>query len=345
MMNHAIRPRAWRAYATAALAACLTTLSVYTVHAQTVEDFATISGPIGIDYDPFNDRLIVSRYTNPNPGFQQVDRNTRAVSTFAHIRDLRGSEFYHIVLRENWGPYTAGTVITPAQSGSPSVLWSITSSGTAAAIPTSNAPNASSYTKVLHDTERDVLYFINESANAVYKVSWNSITNTADFQLLASNIARPEGAALLANDPRYGPWAGKLVALENNGAQIFAIDPDTGTVATYNIGISGLEAIYALPFGAQPSLFVSVFDEGKIKLITYLDQAGIQPGDLFIASEIPGQIYQVWWDANQNRFRTQLRWEFNHVEDLVAAPVAEPASLLALGAGLGSLVRLRRRKR
>jgi hypothetical protein len=345
MMRCMTLARSQRARATVALATCLMTMSLYTAHAQVVEDFATISGPIGIDYDPFNDRLIVSRYYNPNPGFQQVDRNTRNVSTFAHISQLQGSEFYHLVLREQWGPYVAGTVITPAQSGSPSVLWSITASGTAASITTTNAPTASGYTKVLHDTQRDVLYFINESANAVYKVSWNSLTNTADFQLLASNITRPEGAALLANDSRYGPWAGKLVVLENDGSQIFAIDPDTGTFATYNIGIGGLEAIYALPFGPQPSLFVSVYGENKIKLITYLDQAGIQPGDLFIASEMDGRIYQVSWDASQNRFVTQLRWQFGQIEDMVAAPVAEPASLLALGAGLGSLVRLRRRKR
>jgi len=62
MMRHTLQARV---YAAVALTGCTMMLWVSTTHAQSVENFANITAPIGIDYDPFNNRLIVSRYFNP----------------------------------------------------------------------------------------------------------------------------------------------------------------------------------------------------------------------------------------------------------------------------------------
>jgi len=166
------------------------TLWVSTAHAQSVEDFASVSSPIGIDYDPFNNRLIVSRYANPQPTLVQVNLTTRQVSPFADIRQLTGTEFYHVVLRTAWGPYPAGTVLVSNIGSGSSVLWSVTSGGQASPVATFGAPSPAGYTKVLHDAARNVLYFLDETGDSVYRVSWSSSLQRAEFQRLAS-VNRP----------------------------------------------------------------------------------------------------------------------------------------------------------
>jgi hypothetical protein len=76
----------------------------------TIEDFAYLAQPIAIDFDPYSPggRFIVSHYQNNPLTFSQVSRNTGAVSPFAHISNMSGAEFYHIVLHHSWGPYGAG---------------------------------------------------------------------------------------------------------------------------------------------------------------------------------------------------------------------------------------------
>lgn len=319
------------------------TLWVSTAHAQLVENFATVTSPIGIDHDPFNNRLIVSRYTNPRPTLVQVNLATRQVSEFADIRALTGSEFYHVVLRTAWGPYSAGTVLV-SNTGGGSVLWNVTSGGQASPVATLGAPSSAGYTKVLHDAARNVLYFFDESGNSVYKVSWNPSMQRAEFQRLAS-VRRPDGGTLLPVNLRYGPWSGKIVATENNGNWIYAIDPDTGAVQVLNrsdVGITianDLEEVVALPQDALPYLFVCDYGDSLIRRIT-----GYNPGDLLISVESNGRIYKVEWNATQGRFfSTQLPFQFGLLEGMVGVPIPEPASLIALGAGLASLVCLRRR--
>jgi hypothetical protein len=304
----------------------------------TIEDFAYLQRPIAIDFDPYSPggRFIVSHYQNIPLTFSQVSRNTGTVSPFAHISNLSEREFYHIVLHRSWGPYGAGWVLSPAWQTSGSVLWAIAPNGTASPVPTSGQlPNPFSHTKLRYDPVRDVFYFMDESGGTVYKVSWDSSTATARFELLAQNISRPEGAAFLRGNPRYGPWSGKLVVLQNEGSTIYAIDPDTGNYTTWNLGIDNLEVIYPLVVNADPianpsELYIAVFGASKIIRVRGLLEMGVLPGDLLITNEQQGQVYHVWWDGSQ--FQKRLLLQTGHIEDMIVIP--EPGSLSVMAAGL-----------
>jgi hypothetical protein len=302
----------------------------------TIEDFAYIQRPIAIDFDPYSPggRFIVSHFQNNPRSFSQVSRNTGTVSPFAHISNMSGAEFYHIVLHHSWGPYGAGWVLSPAWQTSGSVLWAIDPNGNASPVPTSGQVPSSlnNHTKLRYDPVRDVLYFQNETDNTIYKVSWDSSTATARFEVLAQNISRPEGGAVLRSNPRYGPWSGKLVSLQNGGSTIYAIDPDTGDYTTWDLGISDLEVIYPLVVNADPiaypsELYIAVYGQNKIIRVRGLLEMGVLPGDLLIANEHPGQ---VWWDGSQ--FQKRLLLQTGHIEDMIAIP--EPGSLSVMAAGL-----------
>jgi hypothetical protein len=166
-------------------------------------------------------------------------------------------------------------------------------------------------------------------------VSWDSSTSTARFEVLAQNISRPEGGAVLRSNPRYGPWSGKLVSLQNGGSTIYAIDPDTGNYTTWNLGIDDLEVIYPLVVNADPDanpseLYIAVYGQNKIIWVRGLLEMGVLPGDLLIANEHPGQVYHVWWDGSQ--FQKRLLLQTGLIEDMIAIP--EPGSLSVMAAGL-----------
>jgi hypothetical protein len=303
----------------------------------TIEDFAYIHQPDGIVYDPYRARFIVAHHVNNYPSFRQVSLHTRQVTYFCHINNLMGyGEIYHLMLYQSWGPYEPGWVLTPGLRASGSVLWAIDPDGNASPVPTSGAvPNPTTTLKLHHDPVRNVLYFISHSDQAVYKISWDSSTSTARFELLAQTSTPLEGAALLRGNPRYGPWSGKLVVLQNQGSTIYAIDPDTGNYTTWNLGIDDLEVIYPLVVNADPiaypsELYIAVWGQNKIIRVQGLLEIGVLPGDLLIANEHPGQVYHVWWDGSQFQKRLLLRTGL--IEDMIAIP--EPGSLSVMAAGL-----------
>jgi hypothetical protein len=112
--------------------------------------------------------------------------------------------------------------------------------------------------------------------------------------LLASVGTHLEGLTTVPNDPaRYGPWAGRALAGAEDQGRIYAIGRD-GSVAFYELGINP-EDIDIIP--ANENFFGVDFTGRTIwgaSSAVFADKVG----DILMAQEFPGILWQVHWNGS-----------------------------------------------
>src|SRR5207247_1114799 len=103
-----------------------------------------------------------------------------------------------------------------------------------------------------------------------------------------------EGVTTVPNDPvRYGPLAGKVLALNEDDTGIFTVDL-AGNVTSINLGVSGLETAHVIP--ANENFFGVDFGESRLLGAT---AAGFSTmvGDILLTQEGSGAIFRLAWDG------------------------------------------------
>jgi hypothetical protein len=306
----------------------------------TIEEFSTgYSGVIGIDVQTSTNSLIVS--TNYNTGapynFERVNVTTGAHTQFSNVSGLQ-SEVYPTTTKSAWGSFAEGTVFTPGGAGGGGNVYAISPDGTTSSLFTTLPDNPTAYTTARWDYTggwNNDLIVSSESAGKAWRID-SSGTSSEIFNVPGS---RPEGLLVLGSNARYGPWAGKVMALQNGGSTVYAINQN-GTYQTYDLGLGDLEAIQVFNYTPTAALYVVNYPNRIWKLTGFQNVANFQEGDMLVASEFGG-LFHVYWDGNQ--FQKQLLTnEVGQIESMVAV-VPEPSTLALLG--LGSVALLRRRRR
>jgi hypothetical protein len=117
-----------------------------------------------------------------------------------------------------------------------------------------------------------------------------------------------EGVTTVPDDPaKYGPWAGKILAGAENQARIYTIDP-SGKTDFFELGIAP-EDIDLIP--ANENFFGVDFSGQTLYFAPATEFAGMV-GDVLIAQESGGILWQVHWDGS-NFIPTQIaqvsQWE------------------------------------
>ena len=309
--------------------------------ALNVENYVTgMSGVIGIDFQQKTNRLIVStNYSAGSPyNFESVSLVNQSRQQFSSVAG-RQQEIYLDCISANWGPYGEGTVFSPGGAGTGEIL-AISPDGSTVSTLATAPVIASQYTSVRWDdwgTWNHDLIYADESAGKVWRVN-SAGQMTEIFNVPGSS---PEGLLVLGENARYGPWSGKVLALQNGGSTVYAISPD-GTYKAYTMAFGNLEAVQVIPYApSQAALYVSNYPN-TIKKVTGFDTLpNFASHDLLFAGETAGQLYHVYWDG------TQFAWSsvasgLGQIEGMVAVP--EPPSITAMGAGLLLLMRRRTRR-
>jgi RHS repeat-associated protein len=138
------------------------------------------------------------------------------------------------------------------------------------------------------------------------------VTSSGVATQLARVSTHLEGVTTVPNDPRYGPWAGRIIAGAENESRIYAVDPQ-GTVSFYALGIAP-EDIDIIP--AHENFFGIDFDRNVI-LGAPAEAFANWIGDFIIVEE-SGQMNHVWW--NGTAFQKTLVAQTQHFEHVAFGP-------------------------
>ena len=120
------------------------------------------------------------------------------------------------------------------------------------------------------------------------------ITSAGTATKLASLNTHLEGVTTVPNDPgRYGPWAGKIVTGAENQGLFYSIDPTSGAVVSYSLGINP-EDVDIIP--PNENFFGVNFGDAQLMGAPASEFCNMR-GDIVSAQESPGVLWHVQWNG------------------------------------------------
>jgi RHS repeat-associated protein len=122
------------------------------------------------------------------------------------------------------------------------------------------------------------------------------VTSAGVPTLIATNVGDfLEGPTTVPNDPKYGPWAGTILVSSEQCGCVESVS-NKGNVSVYG-GYPSAEGVHVVPGGEN--FFGDDFADGKLVGIP-ASQLTSYAGDIFVATESPGNIIDVRWDSAAN---------------------------------------------
>jgi hypothetical protein len=142
------------------------------------------------------------------------------------------------------------------------------------------------------------------------------IKSDATASKLASLNTHLEGVTTVPNDPAtYGPWAGKILTGAEGQGLFYTIDPTTGAVASYNLGIAPEDVDIVPP---NENFFGVDFGGSELMGAPASEFCNMR-GDIVSAQESPGVLWGVHWNGSQ--FVTTNLAQVTQWEHVTFAPV------------------------
>jgi len=151
---------------------------------------------------------------------------------------------------------------------------------------------------------------------------WRIASNGTATKLAAIGV-HLEGVTTVPDDPRYGPWAGKILTGSEVNGLIYTVDAD-GNVASYDLGIK-MEDVDIVP--DNQNFFGVDFGGGRLLGAPPAEFAGMV-GDILIVQEhedvvgAGAPLYHVRWNAETSAFeKTEIaQGQASHWEHITFSP-------------------------
>ncbi|HEX9986266.1 MAG TPA: discoidin domain-containing protein [Thermoanaerobaculia bacterium] len=287
----------------------------------------TFNSPIGIDHHaPTNKVVISANYSNSgqphNFELLAADGSHAKFSSVAGLTD----ELKIATARDDGngmsrGGFPAGTLFSG--TGTPGAILRVSADGQTVQNPWITLPGEPGLMRGSLYIDRTGVFGGDLIVVTTHGGVWR-ITSAGVPTRLASVGEHLEGMTVLPNDPRYGPWAGKIVAGAENSGRFWSIAPD-GTTATYSLGITP-EDIDIIP--ANENFFGVDFSGARVMGAPAAMFAEMV-GDVLVAQEHPGILWHVRWNGTAFEKRELARvnqWEHVTFSPAAIAEVPQPSS-------------------
>jgi uncharacterized repeat protein (TIGR01451 family) len=311
---------------------------------------ANVSNAIGIDWlssGPYADQLLISlNWPSGQPNnFAHIDRNTGAAAAWGTHSGFANDEIYFATVRPGQGyGWIEGEMFSTEGTASTDALTHIArfaADGTLLDADFATLPGETKGKEGGIEFDRygvaggDLIVIASDferPPSDVYRINSSGVvTHLVHFD------EHVEGLTTIPNDPLlYGPWAGQILASNEEDAEFFTIDPNTGAMVAYGPTDVGLpdgfqikgEDMWVIP--ANSSFYGVAFGTGNPSRILKADAAQwtSRIGQILVAPEDVAALYTIVWDPAANKF----------VSTMISAPSNWEHITFVPDAGVGDFV-------
>ncbi len=272
------------------------------------------NGPVSIDYhEPSNDVAVSVNYPSGEPhNFELIDSDGshQQLSTVHGFDD----EVKVATVRSSscQGGFTPGEVFSG--TGAPGVVARISPDGSTVENPWVTLPGETGLVRGSLFQDRYCAFggdlIVVTTSGGVWRVTASGVAT--EVAQLGTHL---EGLTTVPDDVAYGPWAGTMLIGAESQNRIYSVAPD-GTTVPYELGIPP-EDIDIVP--PEENFFGVSFAESKI-VGAPATQFEDKVGDIVIAQESPGILWDVQWQSDPQEFSTTPIAQVPQWEHVTFAP-------------------------
>lgn len=286
-----------------------------TAQAVTLTPLSTgFNSPIGIDYHEPSNKVVMSvNYPTGQPSNFELVAADGGRTPFSAISGLT-DELKLATVRSGpcQGGFATGELFTG--NGKPGEVVRVSPDGSAIQDPWVTLADAGLMRGGLFQDRYCVAggdLIIVTTAGGVWRIQSDGAASK-----LASLNTHLEGVTTVPNDPAtYGPWAGKILTGAEGQGLFYTIDPTTGAVASYSLGIAPEDVDIVPP---NENFFGVDFGGSELMGAPASEFCNMR-GDIVSAQESPGVLWGVHWNGTQ--FVTTNLAQVTQWEHVTFAPV------------------------
>jgi hypothetical protein len=324
----------WSVAAALSIAAALTppTPAAAAATPITLSPIATgFTNPIGLDYYQPSNKLAMSvNWPGGSPYNFVLVAEDGSQSQFSTISGLTDEVYLSAI---HAGPCQGGFVTGDVYvgTGTPGVIAKVTEGGSTLIDPWVTLPGESGLLRGGLFQDR----FCAAGGDLVVTTTagdvWRITSGGTATEVAAGVGDWLEGPTTVPNDPRYGPWAGKILAASEDCGCVRSVDPGTGLHETWSLGLGNMtgsgvasaEGVHVVP--ANQNFYGVDFGSGTL-VGAPSSQFGGVVGDVVVATEFPGRLVDVTWDPITGTFgsRDLLATNARQFEGTTFAPIGIP---------------------
>ena len=287
--------------------------------------------PIGLDYyQPTNQLLMSVNWSSGLPYNFALVAADGSQSQFSAISGL-SEEVYLSAIRPSACPggFVPGDVYVG--TGTPGVVARVTDGGNTLINPWVTLPGETGLLRGGLFQDR----FCAAGGDLVVTTTdgnvWRITSGGSATQVAAGVGDWLEGPTTVPWDARYGPWAGQILAASEGCGCIRSIDPTTGSHATWSVGmlnmvgsgVASAEGVHIVP--RNQNFYGVDFGSGSVVGADWTQFDDVV-GDVVVATEFPGRLVDLTWDAAAGAFSSHdlLGTNAGQFEGTTFAPVGVP---------------------